>query len=221
MESKGPGYRIVPQRPMPQIRRRYRRIFQHRSSLLTPRLFKMRTPTGPGVYWVCQLLRTFINGFSKIAVPITDLTKKNRRREWTMQCQESFDRLKKQLCEATIVKTDARDYALGANLSQLCKDDRLQPVAYHSRKFKPTEINYDIHDKEMLAIVVGFKEREHMLKSCHQEVVVYTELFCDDGGPLQKTSQIGRIPRGVLIQSGLSTRSSESKGRCLVETSRR
>jgi hypothetical protein len=48
-------------------------------------------------------------------------------------------------------------------------------VAYHSRKFKPAEINYDIHDKEMLAIVVAFKEWEHMLKSVAGEITVYTD----------------------------------------------
>jgi hypothetical protein len=51
----------------------------------------------------------------------------------------------------------------------------LHPVAYHSRKFKPAEINYDIHDKEMLAIVVAFKEWEHMLKSVAGEITVYTD----------------------------------------------
>ena len=114
---------------------------------------------------------------------ITDLTKKNRCREWTPQCQEAFKHLKRQFCEApilahflsdqaTIVETDASDYALSAILSQVCKDDRLHPVAYHSRKFSPAEIHYDIHDKEMLAIINGFKEWEHMFKSCHDEVVV-------------------------------------------------
>ena len=130
--------------------------------------------------------RKFINGFSKIAVPITDLTKKDRSRKWAARMQESFDALKRQFCQApilahflsehpTIVETDASDYALGAVLSQICKDDCMHPVAYHSRKFKPAELNYDIHDKEMLAIVVGFKEWEYMLKSCQQEVVVYTD----------------------------------------------
>jgi hypothetical protein len=38
------------------------------------------------------------------------------------------------------------------------------PVAYHSRKLKPAQINYDIHDKEMLAIVAALKEWEQMLK---------------------------------------------------------
>ena len=55
---------------------------------------------------------------------------------------------------------------LGAVMSQECEDGRLHPMAFHSRMFKPAEINYDIHDKEMLAIVAALKEWEHMLKSC-------------------------------------------------------
>ena len=55
---------------------------------------------------------------------------------------------------------------LGAVMSQECEDGRLHPMAFHSRMFKPAEINYDIHDKEMLTIVAALKEWEHMLKSC-------------------------------------------------------
>jgi hypothetical protein len=74
-----------------------------------------------------------------------------------------------------VVETDASDFALGAVLSQIQETKRLHPVAYHSRKFKPAEINYDVHDKEMLAIVTAFKEWEHMLKSVADEITVYTD----------------------------------------------
>jgi kynurenine formamidase len=75
----------------------------------------------------------------------------------------------------TVVETDASDVALGAVLSQIQETKRLHPVAQHSRKFKPAEINYDVHDKEMLAIVTSFKEWEHMLKSVAGEITVYTD----------------------------------------------
>jgi hypothetical protein len=65
----------------------------------------------------------------------------------------------------TVVETDASDFTLGAVLSQIQEIKRLHPVAYHSRKFKPAEINYDVHDKERLAVVTAFKEWEHMLNS--------------------------------------------------------
>ena len=132
--------------------------------------------------------RRFIEGFSKLAKPLTDLTKKEHEYRWTAKCQEAFEALKTKFTEApvlahfisdqpTVIETDASDYALGAIMSQIQirGDDSLHPVAYHSRKFKPAEINYDIHDKEMLAIVVALKEWEHMLKSCKDEFTVYTD----------------------------------------------
>jgi len=53
----------------------------------------------------------------------------------------------------TMLETDASDFALGAVLSQVWEDEKWDPVAFHSRKFSPAEINYDVHDKEMAAIV--------------------------------------------------------------------
>jgi hypothetical protein len=56
-----------------------------------------------------------------------------------------------------IVKTDASDFALGSTLSQIAEDKKLHPNAFHSRKFSPAEINYEIHNKELLTIVNSFK----------------------------------------------------------------
>jgi hypothetical protein len=53
----------------------------------------------------------------------------------------------------SIVKTDTSDFAIGVELSQLGPDGRLQPVAYFSRKMILAELNYNIYDKELLAIV--------------------------------------------------------------------
>ena len=45
-----------------------------------------------------------------------------------------------------IIETDASDFAIGVVLSQGDEEGRLHPVAFHSRKFQPAEINYGIHD---------------------------------------------------------------------------
>ena len=111
----------------------------------------------------------FIEGFSKISKPLTDLTQKDKMFEWTSQCKDAFRRLKSMFTEGPILahfdfmrstrlKTDASDFALGAILSQLCEDNRWHPIAFHSWKFKPAEVNYDVHNKEMTAIVAAFKE---------------------------------------------------------------
>jgi len=52
------------------------------------------------------------------------------------------------------MKADASNFALGVILSQLRASGKLHPVAFHSRKFNATEINYEIYNKELVAIVI-------------------------------------------------------------------
>ncbi len=52
--------------------------------------------------------------------------------------------------------TNASDFALGVIISQEFTDGR-HPIAFHSRTLLPAEKNYNIHDKEMAAIIYGFK----------------------------------------------------------------
>ena len=72
-----------------------------------------------------------------------------------------------------MVETDASDFALGYVLSQF-KEKRLHPVAFHSRKLNPAERNYEIHDKELLAILEAFKEWKHYLIGSVKPITVYT-----------------------------------------------
>jgi hypothetical protein len=74
-----------------------------------------------------------------------------------------------------IVETDASDFALGAVLSQRDGENRLHPVAFHSRKFAPAEINYKIHDKELLAIVDAFKHWRRYLEGTHHQIQVFSD----------------------------------------------
>ena len=130
--------------------------------------------------------RRFIQGFSKICKPLTDMLHKNIKWYWTAACDNAFLELKRLFTEApvlahfdpsrrTVVETDVSDFAKGAVLSQYGIDLKLHPVAFYSKKFFPAEINYDVHDKKMGAIVFSFKEWEHLLKSCEQEVTVFTD----------------------------------------------
>ena len=57
-----------------------------------------------------------------------------------------------------IVETDALDYALSAILSTVTpSDNQVHPVTFHSQTFNSAELNYNIHDKELLAIIEAFK----------------------------------------------------------------
>ena len=74
-----------------------------------------------------------------------------------------------------MLKIDASDEAIEACISQ--SDDKrcLQPVAFYSRKFSSAEISYEIHDKELLAIVNAFKQWCVYLKGLKHEVQVYSD----------------------------------------------
>jgi len=63
-----------------------------------------------------------------------------------------------------IVETDASDYALTAILSIMTKDNEIHPIAFHSQTFSAPELNYDVHDKELLVIFKAFKIWQHYLE---------------------------------------------------------
>lgn len=89
---------------------------------------------------------------------------------WTPECEKAFQKLKQSLATAPVLthyrpelptqlETDASDNVVAAILSQLSPEDGLwHPVAYISRSMTPSEQNYKIHDKELLAIVVALNE---------------------------------------------------------------
>jgi len=62
------------------------------------------------------------------------------------------------------METDASDYALAAILFIMTKDSEIHPIAFHSRTFSAPELNYDVHDKELLAIFEAFKIWRHYLE---------------------------------------------------------
>jgi hypothetical protein len=57
-----------------------------------------------------------------------------------------------------LIEANTSDFALGSILSQHGEDGLLYPVAFYSRKFIAAEINYEVHDKELLAIVDSFEQ---------------------------------------------------------------
>ena len=112
--------------------------------------------------------RRFIRNFSSIVRPLTSSTAGDPKSwTWTDEMTTAFETLKKAFISApvlhhfdptktAVVETDASDFALGAILSQKGDDGRLHPVAFHSRKLQPAEMNYEIHDKELLAVMDCF-----------------------------------------------------------------
>jgi hypothetical protein len=77
--------------------------------------------------------------------------------------------------KTVFLEVDTLDFAIDLVLSQYGENGRLHPIAYRSRKFSTIEINYEIHDKELLAIIDTFEEWHHLLKEVQHTTTVYTD----------------------------------------------
>ncbi|XP_071680330.1 uncharacterized protein [Lolium perenne] len=120
--------------------------------------------------------RRFIENFSKIAKPMTELLKKEKKFAWTEACEASFQELNKRLVSAPIlclpdlekefqVYCDASRQGLGSVLMQEGK-----VAAYASRQLKKHEFNYPTHDIELASVVHALKTWRHYLMGKRCEV---------------------------------------------------
>lgn len=130
--------------------------------------------------------RRFIKNYSKILLPITNLTKKNVPFIWSDECAAAFQLLKDTVSSAPVlrhfdpkkvayVEVDASDHSIAGCMSQLDEEGQLRPVAFFCKKMIPAECNYDIYDKELLAIVRAFEEWEPELKGTPFPVQVLSD----------------------------------------------
>ncbi|TQV93704.1 pol protein [Cordyceps javanica] len=130
--------------------------------------------------------RKFLKGYGDISRPLTDLTKKDVEFKWTEKEEKSFTTIKELVTQEPVMKTpdperpyevetDASDYALGGQLGQRDDEGRLYPVAFFSQKLHGPELNYGIHDKELMAIIQCFKEWRHYLVGAKHKIKVYTD----------------------------------------------
>ncbi|GKV06387.1 hypothetical protein SLEP1_g18287 [Rubroshorea leprosula] len=113
--------------------------------------------------------RRFVGDFSRIALPMTRLIRKDTKFEWTPECEKSFLTLKEKLVTAPVlalpingekftIYSDASKKGLGCVLMQ--KD---MVITYASRQLKPYEENYPTHDLELAAVVFALKIWRHYL----------------------------------------------------------
>ena len=127
----------------------------------------------------------FIPDYSNVARPLIDLTKKNLVWNWTPSCQSSFDSLKHffllkpvlhlpNLSAPFAVATDTSKYASRAILLQTDPNGDWHPCSYLSQLFSPAERNYDIYDRELLAVIHALKSWHHYLHGSPFLVQVFT-----------------------------------------------
>ena len=94
--------------------------------------------------WVCKFLLKFIKNYSKVVLPLTQLTLKNQPFVWISEATEEFESLKRVFMTAPILahveqtkrfvlEVDASDFALWSVLSLTQDNGQLHPVTFHSR----------------------------------------------------------------------------------------
>ena len=113
--------------------------------------------------------KKFVEGFFRMATPLTKLTRKDVKYDWVDACQQSFEELKGRLTSAPVlvfpnerhwfvVYSDASRQGIGCVLMQ---NDRV--IAYASRQLKKHEENYPTYDLELVVVVFSLKIRRHYL----------------------------------------------------------
>ena len=114
------------------------------------------------------------------------MLKKDCKFEWGEEQRKAFRKAKEAVTEEpvlaqfdtekeTTIETDASDYAISMSMTQPGPDGKPRPVAFHSRKLVQAELNYDIHDKELLAIVIAFKTWRVYLEGAKHTVIVKSD----------------------------------------------
>uniref|UniRef100_A0A674P365 Gypsy retrotransposon integrase-like protein 1 n=1 Tax=Takifugu rubripes TaxID=31033 RepID=A0A674P365_TAKRU len=131
--------------------------------------------------------RRFIRDYSKVAAPLTRLTSTLLSFRWTPEAEAAFNRLKVLFSSSPIlthpdpsrqfvVEVDASDVGVGAVLSQRSgEDQKLHPCAFFSHRLSPAERNYDVGNKELLAVVLALQEWRHWLEGATQPFIVWTD----------------------------------------------
>ncbi|KAH9273409.1 hypothetical protein BASA83_004417 [Batrachochytrium salamandrivorans] len=130
--------------------------------------------------------RTLIPNYSNMTCHLTKLLKKDAPFSWGADQEKSINDLKKAFSNSSflahpcdskpfILETDASDFAISGVLSQFDDSDQIRPVAFYARQMNSAERNYEIYDKELLAIVDSFKHWRHFLQGGLHPVTV----LCD------------------------------------------
>lgn len=134
----------------------------------------------------CNFYRRFVENYANITRPLERLKQKDVAWRWGEEEDGAFERLKSAFTSAPIlmmpdvaapfvVETDASDYATGAILSQYDAVGDLRPVAYYSKALAPAERNYDVYDKELLAIVRALEEWRPYLEGSPHRITIYSD----------------------------------------------
>lgn len=156
---------------------------------------------------MCGYFRKFVDGFSMIAKPLTDLTKKSVVFRFGDGERFAFQQLKNALCSEPVLKifdskadtelhTDASQEGYGAVLMQKCQqDEQYHPVYYLSKQTTDAEKRYHSYELEMLAIVYAFQKLHSYLFGLRVTVVTDCSAI---KSTMDKRDIVPRIARWVM-----------------------
>jgi len=119
--------------------------------------------------------RRFIKDFARIAAPLHVLVRKEQKWKWEGEQEKAFKRLKAVFTTEPVlaipdidremrVEVDASDYAMGGVLSTKCENGKWRLVAFISKSLNAIEQNYEIHNKEILAVIRCLEAWRHYLE---------------------------------------------------------
>jgi hypothetical protein len=130
--------------------------------------------------------RRFIHRYADITRPLNNLLSKNRKFEWNDDADKSFKGLKEIFTKQPVlimpdqqkafeVECDASKYASGAVLYQNDINGNRHPVQFYSKSFSPAERNYEIYNRELLAIVRALEEWRHYLEGSKFQTIIRSD----------------------------------------------
>jgi hypothetical protein len=139
-----------------------------------------------GFLGFANFYRRFIKDFSRLARPLNDLTKKDTTWNWTPLCARAFHLLKQTFIQRPILtmwdpnrptrlEVDASGFATGGVLLQHLNDNLWHPVTFRSESMVDAERNYEIYDKEMLAIIRALEDWRHYLEGLPEPFDIITD----------------------------------------------
>ena len=145
-------------------------------------------PMSTDLHFLCSFLgfgnyyKDFIEDYSKLTRPLHNLTKKGTPWHWGDSQHIAFETLKEKFTSYLVLRnpdphkcyildTDASLYAVGTTLSQDFHDG-WHPITYFSNSLLPVECNYDIYDRELLAIIFAIKAFCHLLLGVHYKFLI-------------------------------------------------
>ena len=128
----------------------------------------------------------FVKDFATIVKPLHEMTRKDKKWNWRERQQKVFEELKRRFMMEPVlvtpdldremrVEVDVSDFATGGVLSMKCEDEKWRPVAYISKSLNEAKRNYEIHDKEMLAIIRCLEAWRHFLKEAKDQFEIWID----------------------------------------------